>query len=197
MLRFVMPTILVRVDEPILIDGITWKEFKSAEQILDRPGIRLFFLDGALEIRKMPGRVHETLKRRISALLEIYLEYIGIDFTPMRSWTLESETGLVRREADESYELGPDHQRPDLVIEVVVTSGGVDKLLSYLRLGIPEVWFWESSRLSLYALRGHEYEQISQSEVLPGLDIDLLARIHLSSHVRALQEFRQALQQSD
>lgn len=193
-----MPTILERVDEPILIDGMTWKEFKSAEQILDRPGIRLSFLDGVLEICKMPGRVHETLKRRISALLEIYLEYIGIDFTPTGSWTLESEAGLVRWEADESYELGPDRQRPDLAIEVVVTSGGVDKLTSYLRLGIPEVWFWENSRLSLYALRSHEYEQIGKSEVLPGLDIDLLTRcIHLSSHVRALQEFRQVLQQSD
>lgn len=193
-----MPTILERIDEPILIDGMTWNEFKFAEQILDRPGIRLSFLDGVLEIRKMPGRLHETLKRRISALLEIYLEYIGIDFTPTGSWTLESEAGLVRREADESYELGPDRQRPDLAIEVVVTSGGVDKLTSYLRLGIPEVWFWENSRLSLYALRSHEYEQIGQSEVLPGLDIDLLTRcIHLSSHVRALQEFRAALEQSD
>jgi Uma2 family endonuclease len=191
-----MPTILERVDEPILIDEMTWEEFKSAEQILDRPGIRLSFLDGVLEIRKMPGRVHETLKRRISALLEIYLEYIGIDFTPTGSWTLESEAGLVRREADESYELGPGRQRPDLAIEVVVTSGGVDKLTSYLRLGISEVWFWENSRLSLYTLRGNKYEQISQSEVLPGLDIDLLARcIHLSSHVQSLHEFRDAIKQ--
>ncbi|MEG4506483.1 Uma2 family endonuclease [Microcoleus sp. F6_B4] len=32
---------------------------------------------------------------------------------------------------------------PDLAIEVVFTSGGIDKLQLYKRLGIPEVWFWE------------------------------------------------------
>lgn len=51
------------------------------------------------------------------------------------------------------YELGADRERPDLAIEVVVTSGAIDKLEAYKRLQIPEVWFWENSRLSLYALR--------------------------------------------
>ena len=57
--------------------------------------------------------------------------------------TLESETGLVKREADESYKLTPGKSRPDLVIEVVFSSGGIRKLEAYKRLKIAEVWCWE------------------------------------------------------
>ncbi len=37
----------------ILISDLTWREFKAVEQLIDRPGLRLSFLDGVLEIRKM------------------------------------------------------------------------------------------------------------------------------------------------
>ena len=154
-----------KATEPILIDGLTWQEFKTIEQLLDRPGIRLSFLDGTLEIRKMPGKKHETVKQRISNLLDIFLEVSDIDYTPTGSMTLESEVGLVKREADLSYELGPDRERPDLAIKVVVTSGGIDKLEAYNRLKISEVWFWQNGRLLIYALRQEGYEAIAKSEI--------------------------------
>jgi Uma2 family endonuclease len=50
--------------EPLLFKGLTWREFKATEQLLDRPGYRLAFLDGTLEIRQMPGEPHETVKKR-------------------------------------------------------------------------------------------------------------------------------------
>lgn len=50
------------IDEPILIDELIWREFKVVEQLLSRPGVRLSFLDGVLEIRRMPGRKHQTAK---------------------------------------------------------------------------------------------------------------------------------------
>jgi Uma2 family endonuclease len=181
--------------EPILIDGLTWREFKVVEQLIERPGVRLSFLDGVLEIRKMPGKKHETIKKRIAALLEIYLEFLGLDFTPTGSMTLESESGRVKREADESYELSPDRERPDLAIEVVVTSGGIDKLEVYKRLKITEVWFWEKGQLSLYALGDERHKNTLQSQLLPHLEVALLMRcINLPNHAQALGEFRQGIQ---
>jgi Uma2 family endonuclease len=189
-----MTIILEKLDEPISIDGLTWREFKVTEQLLTRPGIRLSFLDGVLEIRKMPGRKHETSKERLGALLDIYLEHIGIDFTPTGSMTLESEEGMVKREADKSYELGSERERPDLVVEIVVTSGGIDKLKAYRRLQIPEVWFWEKNKLSLYVLSADSYQEIETSAALPGLDIDLFTCcMQMDNHVLALREFRKAL----
>ncbi len=187
-------TILKETEPLILVDGLTWREFKAVEQLLDRPGVRLSFLAGVLEIRKMPGKKHETIKERIGALLEAYMEFIGLDFTPTGSMTLD-QVGLVKREADKSYELGQDKERPDLAIEVVFSSGGIDKLEAYKLLQISEVWFWQNGDLSLYVLRSNKYLEVSQSSVLPALDITLLTRcINTTSHTQALREFRQALQ---
>lgn len=185
-------------EEPLLFEGLTWREFKAVEQLLDRPGYRLSFLDGVLEIRRMPGEPHETVKERIGALLELYLLTGGYDFTPTGSMTLESEGGNVKREADKSYKLTPGKSRPDLVIEVVFTSGGIDKLESYKRLKIPEVWFWEDGVLEVYHLRsegdGLSYEKLSSSEEVKGIDLDLLLRcINMTNHVDAIKTFQQSL----
>ncbi len=186
---------LERLDEPILIDGMSWREFKAVEQLLDRPGIRLSFLDGVLEIRRMPGEKHETIKERIGSLLDLYLLLVGIDYQPTGSMTLESPSRLVKREADKSYKLGANRERPDLVVEVVVTSGGINKLEAYKRLQISEVWFWENGRLRLYALSEDGYAEVDRSCVLPDLDIVLLVRcINIENHLQAMREFRAAIQ---
>jgi Uma2 family endonuclease len=184
--------------EPLLFKGLTWREFKATEQLLDRPGYRLAFLDGTLEIRQTPGEPHETVKKRIAALVELYLIMAGFDFTPTGSMTLESETAAVKREADESYKLAPGRSRPDLAIEVVFTSGGINKLEAYKRLKIPEVWLWEDGVLEIYHLRNEEslrYEKITSSEEIPGIDLELLLRcISMANHVDAVKTFQQAIQ---
>ena len=58
---------------PLLFEGLTWREFKAVEQLLDRPGYRLSFLENVLEIVQVPSEGHETVKKRIAALLELYL----------------------------------------------------------------------------------------------------------------------------
>ncbi|MCM0592358.1 MAG: Uma2 family endonuclease [Gloeotrichia echinulata IR180] len=187
-------TLIERETEPILISGLTWGEFKAVEQLIDRPGVRLSFLEGVLEIRKVPGKKHETIKERIGALLEIYLEFMGLDFTPTGSVTLESEAEKVKREADKSYELGVNRERPDLVIEVVVTSGGIDKLEAYKRLQIPEVWFWINEQLLFYTLENEGYVTVPNSQLLPNLDVALLMRcINIENHAQALREFRSGI----
>lgn len=194
-----MTVALNQLDTPILVDAMTWREFKAVEQLLERPGMRLSFLDGILEIRRMPGEQHERIKERVGALLELYLLQIGIDYTPTGSMTLESELGLVKREADKSYKLGQNRSQPDLVIEIVVTSGGINKLEAYRRLGISEVWFWQDSRLELYCLRSGDreavYDRVSASQLLPGLDIDtFLACVNQENHVEAIRTFQRSLQ---
>nr|WP_242042221.1 Uma2 family endonuclease [Leptolyngbya sp. FACHB-541] len=157
----------IQKEEPLLFEPLPWREFKAVEQLLDRPGYRLSFLDGILEIRRMPGEPHETIKKRIAALVELYLLMAGYDFIPTGSMTIENEATAVKREADESYKLFPGRSRPDLVIEVVFTSGGINKLEAYKRLKTPEVWFWEDGVLQVYHLRTEEdrlrYEKISSS----------------------------------
>jgi Uma2 family endonuclease len=183
------------IDEPILIDELSWREFKVVEQLLLRPGVRLSFLDGVLEIRRIPGEKYETIKERIGSLLDLYLLQMGIDYQPTGSMTLESPSGLVKREADKSYKLEPNREFPDLAVEVVVTSGGINKLEAYKRLQIPEVGFWENGALRMYSLGADGYAEVDRSFVLPDLDIVLLVRcINIENHLQAMREFKQTIQ---
>lgn len=97
-------------------------------------------------------------------------------------------------QADESYFIGEPGITPDLSIEVVFTSGSLNKLRRYQELGVPEVWFWEDGLFTLHHLRSDGYERINKSELLPDLDIDLLTRcVLMTSRVEAIREFRRAL----
>lgn len=52
-------------------------------------------------------------------------------------------------EPDECYVFGedPDPERPDLAIEVIWISGGMNKLEIYRALGVAEVWHWRRGRI--------------------------------------------------
>jgi len=89
---------------------------------------------------------------------------------------------------------------PDLAIEVILSSGSIAKLEKYRRLGIPEVWFWENNRLEVYALEHsslenlehNRYVLVSQSQLLPSLDLALLMRCtQMASPLEAVNTFRQ------
>jgi len=56
---------------------------------------------------------------------------------------------------------GPARQasKPDLAIEVVGSSGGIDKLEIYRKLGVREVWYWQRRRITPYVLVGDAYEE--------------------------------------
>jgi Uma2 family endonuclease len=120
----------------------------------------------------------------------------GIEFSKYGSWTLESEETERGAEPDECYVFGEvaEPTRPDLAIEVVWTSGGIDKLEVYRKLGVQEVWYWRRGTIQPYALRGERYDAIPGSEVLPGIDLLLLAGfLDRKTTSRAIREYRLAL----
>ncbi len=76
----------------------------------------------------------------------------------------------------------------------MVTSGGINKLEAYKRLQIAEVWFWEKCQLTVYALQAEGYAAISQSSVLPGLEMSfLLQGLDEPDHLTAVRQFRRAV----
>lgn len=162
-------------DSCLTLRGVSWSQFESLEAAFESVGgIKFAYLDGILEIMTVSPE-HEETKSTLSVLLEAYLREKSIRFYVKGGPTLGSKELGARKEPDESYNLQTKKAIPDLVIEVVFTSGGIDKLQLYKRLGIPEVWFWEDGVLSIYCLR-EEYEQVDRSELLPELDIALLVR---------------------
>lgn len=111
------------VDQRVILNGISWRDYSVLRDLLDGPGLRMTYLEGTLELMS-PSRLHEDVKTRIARLLELYalereLRLYGYGSTTFR---LEpKERGL---EPDECYTVGhPMKEYPDLAIEVVVTAG--------------------------------------------------------------------------
>ena len=187
----------------LILHNISWEHFEQIDLALDGTGARLTYLDGTLEIMSPLSDEHEESKRTIGLLLEAYLQQKNIRFYGRGGPTLGKREDGARREPDESYNLETKKAIPDLVIEVVFTSGGIEKLQCYKRLKVPEVWFWKKGKLSLYRLRTSEeagsepgYEQITQSEFLPDLDLDLLVQhANMPDQYDAVQAYRRAIQQ--
>jgi Uma2 family endonuclease len=123
-----------------------------------------------------PSRNHEIDKENIGRLLEIYLEENRIRFWGLGSTTLCNQDKQAGKEPDECYCIGTDKEIPDLAIEVIYTSGGLNTLEIYQRLGVAEVCFWEDGQFKIYCLQNDNYQQQSQSKLLPNLDLTLLAQ---------------------
>lgn len=167
-----------------------WQQFKQLQVLMaEVPGVRISYLDGCVEFMTV-GEEHETIKTILGFLLELYFCEMGINFIPVGNATREAETKGASFEPDESYYIGERKEHPDLAIEVVITSGGTDKLEKYKRFKITEVWFWENNQLSLYRLQEDNYQPISRSSLLPELNIELLVRcVLMPSILEARTEF--------
>ncbi|NJR23650.1 MAG: Uma2 family endonuclease [Richelia sp. CSU_2_1] len=174
----------------------SWEQFEAIESLMsDSPGLRITYLDGWIEFMTV-GEPHEMLKKTIAILLELYFFEMGIKFIPVGSATRRVRAKNVSFEPDESYYIGEKKEHPDLAVEVTITSGSTKKLAKYLRLRIPEVWFWENNRLSVYCLRDDDYEQVSSSGFLPELDLKLLSYcVLMPSIIEARTEFLKGIRQ--
>jgi Uma2 family endonuclease len=192
-------------EDRYLTTDVSWQQYEALlTQLGDRPGFRVTYLDGVLEIVS-PSLRHEDVKSRIGDLLLIYFLETDTDYYPKGSTTFRQQEHRGGTEADESYYIGTDKDVPDLALEGVITRGGLHRLEVYSRLKVPEVWFWHQERFSLYHLREatlaafnqtYSYEEISHSELLPHLDIELLAAYVQHPHpLSAAKEFRRRLQE--
>lgn len=181
-------------EERFITSGVNWQAYETLLTSLgNSSSYRVAYLSGTLEIMS-PSRNHELDKKAIARLLEAYLEENRIRFWGLGSTTFRKEDRQAGKEPDECYCIGTDKAFPDLAIEVIYTSGGVDTLEIYKRLGVGEVWFWQNEQLIVYCLQGDEYQQRSQSSLLPNLDLTLLTQyITIDDPLEAIIQWRKQI----
>jgi Uma2 family endonuclease len=173
-----------------LIHHVSWQQLEEIDRALSKLGkFRLAYLDKTLEIMPISDE-HEEFKSTIGLLLDAYMRMAKIRFYKRGGPTLGSQDLEARVEPDESYNLDTRKPYPDLIVEVVKTSGGVDKLEIYRRMGVSEVWFWEDGVLELYQLqsiladqaavqepgKNQVYKKVSRSSLLPNLPLETFLR---------------------
>ena len=185
---------LPREDHRVVLSGVTWADYQRLLEVRgDRSAPRITYLEGRVEIMS-PSRTHASIKSLIGRLVEVYCLERDIEFNTFGSWTLQDKAVERGVEPDECYVFSgaAEPTRPDLAIEVVWTSGGINKLDVYRALGVREVWYWREGRITPFLLRGAAYEEVAASEALPDIDLAQLAsfldRPTTSAAIRAYRE---------
>ncbi len=180
----------------IALNDISWDEYESLLHIFkDKPLLRLSYLEGNLEIMTNSPE-HEMIKTLIGRLIEIYALEKAINLYGCGSATYKKEAKLRGLEPDESYCFDSRKEIPDLAIEVIITSGGINKLKIYQGLNVPEVLFWQERKLTLYRLINEleGYQKVEQSEFLPELNWEILEQyINPEEEPKMVNEYRQLI----
>ena len=190
------PELQLPADDIIVLQNVTWADYQRLLEIRGERAVpRLTYVEGALELMT-PSRPHESIKSMIGCLVEAWCLEKGVAITPYGSWTIESKEADRGVEPDECYVVGnvDDPERCDLAIEIIWSSGRLDKLDVYRKLGVKEVWIWKAGRLDVFSLQNDAYVPTDRSGLLPGIDLATLLRFaDVKPMTRAVTDYRAAL----
>ncbi|APB35141.1 Uncharacterized protein conserved in cyanobacteria [Gloeomargarita lithophora Alchichica-D10] len=184
----------------VILHDISWQEYERLLEILSdkNPGLHLNYLAGVLEIMPRSSE-HEQIKKMIARLLEIYALERGIALYSCGSTTLRNQSNQRGLEPDESYCIGTRKLIPDVAVEVIVTSGGLNRLEIYRGLGVMELWQWQNQQLTIQFLNTSQmtYELTNESRFFSGLSASIVSNyLNPNQEPQMLSAFRRFLQQS-
>lgn len=184
-------------DQRVVLRELTWAGYEALLALRgDRRRPKLAYLDGTAELMTT-SREHETVKGGVGALVEAFCFERRIPWSRFGNMTMKAEAKLAGVEADECYifDADPDSKdRPDLAIEVFWTSGGINNLEIYRRLGVREVWIWKAGSIAVHVLTGEHYELHERSQCLPDIDLAMVCELALVKPMsEAAERFRATL----
>ncbi|MBI4263726.1 MAG: Uma2 family endonuclease [Acidobacteria bacterium] len=195
----------------LVFRDVGWDEYERLlEDLWDRPGLRVTYDDGRLEIMS-PLPEHEKYIRFIDDLVRAWADSRQLPVEKVGSATWKRRRVAKGTEPDACYyvtnaariigkrridlEVDPP---PDIVVEIDVTNESVSKFSIYAALGVPEIWRYDGKMVHFYERSGDAYRGITESRFLAGLTPAMLAEALEQSKTEgqtaALAAFRQRIQ---
>ncbi|MGF1590983.1 MAG: Uma2 family endonuclease [Pleurocapsa sp.] len=161
-------------DQILTITGATWLDYQHFDS-QEYPGYRVSYFNGEITIVS-PGRNHERIAAVINRLIVAYCEKYELPDFPFGQTRLNT-WGQAGREPDLAYAFNSDKDLPDLVVEVIFSSGDLETLKSsYKNIGIGELWIWKDNKMTFYALADDNYVVVSASKILTRIKSGLLVQ---------------------
>ncbi|MEA5514123.1 Uma2 family endonuclease [Nodularia sp. UHCC 0506] len=194
-----------RADRVVLYN-ISWQQFENILQDLgESRAARIAYDAGTLEIIT-PLPEHEHYKEVISDLVKDIADTLDLDYESYGSTTWKRESRMAGLEPDNCFyfqneaairgrldlDLNQDPP-PDLALEIDVTSKSLNRFPIYARLGVPEVWCYDSGELKIYLLQNNEYIESETSLVFPSLPIRELPRLMEENRTEGRRVMRKAV----
>lgn len=189
-----MVTVLSPPEQKVILTGVSWDTYERLLSDLENQSApRLTFDRGLLEIMS-PSSEHERYNRTIALLVEVLAEELGIDVDNLGSTTFRREDIERGFEPDSCFyiqnadavkgkariDLTSD-PAPDLVIEIDITSGSLDKLPIYAQVGVPEIWRFDGEKLTIFQRVDDDYMRVAASLIFPLLTSEILTNFIMES----------------
>lgn len=167
---------------PLILRSITWQTYENLLADLDeQSGMRLTYDRGVLEIMPLTPE-HESLNRYLASLVDLLVDTLEMDVHPVGSSTFKREDIDRGFEPDSSFYFEHAAQMrgkkridltidsaPELVIEIDISHGSLDKLSLFADFGVAEVWRFDGTAAHLYHLADGAIEEAERSAIFPGL----------------------------
>lgn len=187
----------------VTIQDVSWQEFESIlGELGEKRSARIAYSQSTLEIM-VPLPEHEKPKDIISDIVKILLKKTGRKYEPFGSTTFKREN-IAGVEPDacfyiQNYQsmisrrrLEPNDPPPDLAIEMDVTSKTT--LDAYEAIAVPELWIYDSSKLTIYLLQNGNYLKSDLSPTFPNIPLTQIIPATVEhawqvGTVQALEEF--------
>ena len=155
-------------DQILTITGASWLDYQDFNS-QEYPGYRVSYFNGEITIVS-PGRNHERIAAVINRLIVAYCEKYELQDFPFGQTRL-NVWGQAGREPDLAYAFNSDKDLPDLVVEVIFSSGDIETLKSsYKNIGINELWIWKENKMTFYSLNQENYTLLQVSGILPAIE---------------------------
>jgi Uma2 family endonuclease len=171
----------------VVLHNISWQQFENLLVDLgESRAARFAYDDGTLEIMT-PLPEHEYYKEALGDAIKDIAEVLDQDYESLGSTTWKREIKKAGVEPDNcfyfqneprirgklEYDLNQDPP-PDLALEIDVTSKSLSRFSIYARLGVPEIWCYDSGELKIYQLQNEGYIEVETSSVFPTLPVQEL-----------------------
>jgi len=196
-------------EQRVILANISWQTFEQLlKELGDKRATRLAYNEGLLEIMSPLGP-HENSNRFIESLIGAIADELNLTLKRFGSLTLKREKKLKGAEPDSCYyiqneplvrnkqEIDLDNDPPpDLVLEIDITSGSLDKRPIYAAIGVPELWRYNGNKLEVFVLQpsSQDYQRVNQSPTFPWMPLDVIPRFIrqtlVDGETAALRAFR-------
>jgi Uma2 family endonuclease len=168
-----MSTVQTPPEQRFILDGVGWRSYsRLLRAFADRPGVRLTYDRGALEIMTL-SHEHENQGHLLGRLVIALTEELALPLKGGGSTTFRRRRRQRGLEPDECYWIlneplvrGKDvidlrrDPPPELALEIHVTHDSLDRLAIYVSLGIREVWRLEGQELMFHVLEAKGCYQV-------------------------------------
>lgn len=169
-------------EQRFVLNSIDWQSYRAISHALTGRHLRITYDRGRLELMTISS-LHGTLCRLVYTIISVLTEEFQLPKRGCGDMTCDRESLERGIEPDECFYIeneakvrGKDNldlsvdPPPDLAVEIDISRDSRRRLSIYAALGVPEVWRFDGTSLTVYVRQTHgEYEAVAVSPHFPSV----------------------------